>query len=70
MKGWQYKDILNDIDNLAWGDLSEERYAHLTGVSESPALLSVPQTSKTVSASKENRAKSEMKYVAEKARRK
>ena len=24
VKEWQYKDLLNDIDNLAWEDLSEE----------------------------------------------
>ena len=38
MKQWQYKDILNDIDNLAWEDLSEEWCAHMSERSESLAL--------------------------------
>ena len=27
---WQYKDILNDIDNLAWEDFSEEWHTHVS----------------------------------------
>ena len=38
VKEWQYKDILNDIDNLAWEDLSEEWSAHMSERSESPAM--------------------------------
>ena len=30
VKEWQYKDILNDVDNLAWEDLSEEWSAHMS----------------------------------------
>ena len=47
VKDWQYKDILNDIDNLAWEDLSEEWCAHISERRESPALWNLSQPSKT-----------------------
>ena len=39
VKKWQYKDILNDIDNLAWEDLSEEWCACLKGVKALPCEI-------------------------------
>ena len=35
---WQYKDILDDIDNLAWEELSEEWCAHMSERSEKTLL--------------------------------
>ena len=35
---WQYKDVLNDIDDLMWEDLSEEWQKKLSEGGESPAL--------------------------------
>ena len=45
-RGWQYKDILNDIDGLLWEDLSEDCQKYLSEVGESPALCSPPQAFK------------------------
>ena len=35
---WQYKDILNDIDDLMWEDLSEDWQKYVSEGGESPAL--------------------------------
>ena len=37
VKEWQYKDILNDIDNLVWEDLSEDWQKYVSEGGESPA---------------------------------
>ena len=29
LRGWHYKDTVNDIDNLVWAGSSEERYTHV-----------------------------------------
>ena len=38
VREWQYKDILNDIDNQAWEDLSEDWHTYVSEGEESPAL--------------------------------
>ena len=38
VKEWQCKDILNDVDTLAWEDLSEEWFAHMSERSQSLAM--------------------------------
>ena len=35
---WQYKDILNDVDDLTWEDLSEDWQNYVSEGGESPAL--------------------------------
>ena len=48
VREWQYEDILNDIDNLAWEDSSEEWQTHGSNGGESPALWKLPKASKFV----------------------
>ena len=38
VKEWQYKDILNDIDDVMWEDLSEDWQKYVSEGGESPAL--------------------------------